>query len=50
MTRNSKSLWEAVNIIKNKGIDLLPKLQFVIQIKLETDKVPYEFAKFFDNN
>jgi hypothetical protein len=46
---NSKSLWAAVKIAKNKGTDVIPQLLYKNQQKIKHKNSQDEFARFFVN-
>jgi hypothetical protein len=46
---NTKSLWDAVKIANNKSSNVLPKVLLKDNCEIPSNKVPDEFAKFFDN-
>ena len=46
---NSKSLWDAVKIAKNKGVEVIPQVLYLNQQEIKKENSQDVFASFFDN-
>jgi hypothetical protein len=46
---NSKSLWDAVKIAKNKGVEVIPQVLYLNQQEIKKENSQDVFAGFFDN-